>query len=369
MTGTARPHRRQPHRSHRAAAGRGPTASGRAGHVPPARASYAARTASCRRPRGRRPAGGCGAARAALEHLREAAGADVTGHVGDADPMAAISDTLHEREIDEIIISTLPRRLSRWVHLDLPSKVRGMGMPVTHVEGDRVPTRTEPVLISGRAALGRPARGAPGPPGAHRLRGGVVGARGLGQRLARGRRRGERHEALDGRPARADGRAHRIPAARRRDDGEPAARPAARCSSSSATAAREMNAMPRPARVACLIAPLEPSVSVCGSRPAAARNSSLTIRVPEPGSRISQMRCSSSAPSIVAAAGVRIVGRGDQHEVVGQDRDRLDARVARRAPADRDVGAVVEDEVEHLLAVADGERQADRCRWSGRRRA
>jgi hypothetical protein len=75
----------------------------------------------------------------ALEHLREAAGADVTGHVGDADPMAAISDTLHEREVDEIIISTLPRRLSRWMRLDLPSKVRGMGKPVTHVEAARVP--------------------------------------------------------------------------------------------------------------------------------------------------------------------------------------------------------------------------------------
>ncbi|MDP2711216.1 MAG: hypothetical protein Q8O56_08350 [Solirubrobacteraceae bacterium] len=86
----------------------------------------------------------------ALEPLREAVGADVSGHVGDADPMAAISDTLHEREIHEIIISTLPRRLSRWVHLDLPSKVRGLGKPVTHVEGERAPT--EQVLLSGRAA-------------------------------------------------------------------------------------------------------------------------------------------------------------------------------------------------------------------------
>jgi hypothetical protein len=86
----------------------------------------------------------------ALEHLREAAGGDVTGNVGDADPMAAISDTLHEREVDEIIISTLPRRLSRWIHLDLPSKVRGMGRPVTHVEGERAPT--EQVMMDGRAA-------------------------------------------------------------------------------------------------------------------------------------------------------------------------------------------------------------------------
>lgn len=86
----------------------------------------------------------------ALGRLQDAAGAPVTGHVGVADPMAAISDTLHERAVDEIMISTLPRRLSRWVHLDLPSKVRGFGKPVTHVEGEREPT--EQVLLSGRAA-------------------------------------------------------------------------------------------------------------------------------------------------------------------------------------------------------------------------
>jgi hypothetical protein len=86
----------------------------------------------------------------ALGLLREAAGATVTGSVGVPDPMAAISDTLHELDVDEIIISTLPRRLSRWVHLDLPSKVRGMGKPVTHVEGERAPA--ESVLVSGHAA-------------------------------------------------------------------------------------------------------------------------------------------------------------------------------------------------------------------------
>jgi hypothetical protein len=84
----------------------------------------------------------------ALEVLQDAAGSEVTGHVGVADPMAAISDALHEREIDEIIISTLPRRLSRWMHLDLPSKLRGTGLPVTHVEAKRVPEEA----VSGEAA-------------------------------------------------------------------------------------------------------------------------------------------------------------------------------------------------------------------------
>ena len=79
----------------------------------------------------------------ALELLREAAGGEVTGHVGDPEPMSAISDTLHERQVDEIIISTLPRRLSRWMHLDLPSKLSGLGKPVMHVEGERAPADAE----------------------------------------------------------------------------------------------------------------------------------------------------------------------------------------------------------------------------------
>jgi hypothetical protein len=84
----------------------------------------------------------------ALELLQMATGSEVTGHVGDAEPVAAISDTLHEREVDEIIISTLPRRLSRWMHIDLPSKVRGLGLPVTHVEARREPVQA----ASGEAA-------------------------------------------------------------------------------------------------------------------------------------------------------------------------------------------------------------------------
>ena len=71
---------------------------------------------------------------AALEALADASGAEVTGEVGDADPIAAIHDVLNARQFDEIVISTLPKRISRWLKLDLPSKARGFGLPVTHVE-------------------------------------------------------------------------------------------------------------------------------------------------------------------------------------------------------------------------------------------
>ena len=70
----------------------------------------------------------------ALAELSEASGAEVTGEVGDADPIAAIHDVLNAEDFDEIVISTLPKRVSRWLKLDLPSKARGFGLPVTHVE-------------------------------------------------------------------------------------------------------------------------------------------------------------------------------------------------------------------------------------------
>lgn len=69
----------------------------------------------------------------ALVTLREAAGGPVTGHVGDANPLAAIQDALHLQGYDEIILSTLPWRLSRWLRLDLPRKVADLGVPLTTV--------------------------------------------------------------------------------------------------------------------------------------------------------------------------------------------------------------------------------------------
>jgi hypothetical protein len=69
----------------------------------------------------------------ALPKLSEAAGAQVEGIVGDPDPSAAVQDAINLRGFDEIIISTLSPRVSRWLKLDLPSKVSGMGLPVTTV--------------------------------------------------------------------------------------------------------------------------------------------------------------------------------------------------------------------------------------------
>jgi hypothetical protein len=70
----------------------------------------------------------------ALPKLTEAAGRQVTGSIGDPEPLSAIHDALNLGSYDEIIISTLPSRVSRWLKLDLVSKTRAHGLPVTHVE-------------------------------------------------------------------------------------------------------------------------------------------------------------------------------------------------------------------------------------------
>jgi hypothetical protein len=69
----------------------------------------------------------------ALPKLSKAAGQEVSGSVGDAEPLMAIQDAVNLGEYDEIIISTLPLGVSRWLKLDLVSKARGLGLPVTHV--------------------------------------------------------------------------------------------------------------------------------------------------------------------------------------------------------------------------------------------
>jgi len=75
----------------------------------------------------------------ALPLLSEAAGAPVEGLVGSTDPVAAVHDAINLHGFDEVIISTLPTRLSRWLKLDLPSKVSGTGLPVTTVTPSEVP--------------------------------------------------------------------------------------------------------------------------------------------------------------------------------------------------------------------------------------
>jgi hypothetical protein len=67
--------------------------------------------------------------------LEEAAGGRIEALIGSHDPLAAVQDALNLQGYDEVIISTLPPRVSRWLRLDLPHKVAALGVPVEHVQG------------------------------------------------------------------------------------------------------------------------------------------------------------------------------------------------------------------------------------------
>ena len=69
-------------------------------------------------------------------------GADATGEVGDQNPVAAIAAVLRVRDVDEIILSTLPPGPSRWLKLDVISRARDrFHQPITHVVASREPAQ------------------------------------------------------------------------------------------------------------------------------------------------------------------------------------------------------------------------------------
>jgi hypothetical protein len=80
----------------------------------------------------------------AVPLLEEAAGGHVEARIGPDDPFVAVKEVLDEGGVDEVIISTLPERISHWLRVDLPSRVERLGVPV-HV-----------VVAEGRSAHAAP---------------------------------------------------------------------------------------------------------------------------------------------------------------------------------------------------------------------
>lgn len=67
----------------------------------------------------------------------------LTGEVGDSRPVDAILDVLRRELIDEILLSTLPVGVSRWLRLDLVHRVeRAVDVPVSHVVAQEAPVTT-----------------------------------------------------------------------------------------------------------------------------------------------------------------------------------------------------------------------------------
>ena len=69
----------------------------------------------------------------AIPLLCDVTGGHVEGLVGDSDPFVAVHEAVTQLSFDEIVISTLPARVSRWLHRDLPHRVEQFGLPVTVV--------------------------------------------------------------------------------------------------------------------------------------------------------------------------------------------------------------------------------------------
>ena len=82
-------------------------------------------------------------ARARLADLLDtlaAAGIGATGEIGDQRPIDAVCDLLRTRSFDEIVVSTLPAGISKWLSQNVVRRLQAAtGLPVTHVVAEAVP--------------------------------------------------------------------------------------------------------------------------------------------------------------------------------------------------------------------------------------
>ena len=83
----------------------------------------------------------------AIPLLEDAAGGRVEGLVGDSDPYHAVAGALETGQYDEVIVSTLPARVSHWLHIDLPARVQHLGYPVTVVTAKKADRRLTPARM------------------------------------------------------------------------------------------------------------------------------------------------------------------------------------------------------------------------------
>ncbi len=69
----------------------------------------------------------------AIPLLEAVAGSSVTPMIGQPDALLAVERVLVHERFDEVIVSTLPERVSHWLKRDLPSRIERLDIPVTVV--------------------------------------------------------------------------------------------------------------------------------------------------------------------------------------------------------------------------------------------
>ena len=78
---------------------------------------------------------------------------EVEGLVGGPDPFESVKEAVRDGNFDEIIISTLSKKTSKWLRRDLIHRVETLGLPVTAIHP---PTFKEDLLESPWAGRGGP---------------------------------------------------------------------------------------------------------------------------------------------------------------------------------------------------------------------
>jgi hypothetical protein len=68
---------------------------------------------------------------------------EATGEIGAPDPIEAVEDAIRGRAVDEILLSTLPSGISRWLGQDVPTRLKeSVPIPVVVLTAEREPNRT-----------------------------------------------------------------------------------------------------------------------------------------------------------------------------------------------------------------------------------
>ncbi len=85
----------------------------------------------------------------AIPLLERAAGGPVEAIIGKQDAFEAVESALRDPGFDEVIVSTLPKRVSEWLRRDLPHRIQKLGVPVTTVSQEEE-QRESPVMPGAR---------------------------------------------------------------------------------------------------------------------------------------------------------------------------------------------------------------------------